>query len=246
MSISTPFIRRPIGTSLLMAAIVLVGLAAYPLLPVAPLPRVDFPTIQVSSTFPGASPDTMATAVAAPLERQFSQIAGVTQLTSISVAGGTQIVLQFDLDRNIDAAALDVQAAIQAAGGQLPKTLPSPPTFRKVNPADSPIYILAVQSDTMPLIDVDEYADTILAQQLSQITGVSQVLIGGEQKPSVRVQVDPARLAAMGLTMEDVRTMLTAATVNVPKGLCQRPDDQGGAVSERGARLPQRRANPHF
>ena len=218
MSISTPFIRRPIGTSLLMAAIVLVGLAAYPLLPVAPLPRVDFPTIQVSSTFPGASPDTMATAVAAPLERQFSQIAGVTQLTSISVAGGTQIVLQFDLDRNIDAAALDVQAAIQAAGGQLPKTLPSPPTFRKVNPADSPIYILAVQSDTMPLIDVDEYADTILAQQLSQITGVSQVLIGGEQKPSVRVQVDPARLAAMGLTMEDVRTMLTAATVNVPKG----------------------------
>jgi hydrophobe/amphiphile efflux-1 (HAE1) family protein len=218
MSISTPFIRRPIGTSLLMAAIVLVGLAAYPLLPVAPLPRVDFPTIQVSSQFPGASPDTMATAVAAPLERQFSQIAGVTQLTSISVSGGTQIVLQFDLDRNIDAAALDVQAAIQSAGGQLPKTLPSPPTFRKVNPADSPIYILAVQSDTMPLIDVDEYADTILAQQLSQITGVSQVLIGGEQKPSVRVQVDPARLASMGLTIEDVRTMLTQATVNVPKG----------------------------
>ena len=218
MSISTPFIRRPIGTSLLMAAIVLIGLAAYPLLPVAPLPRVDFPTIQVSGQFPGASPDTMASAVAAPLERQFSQIAGVTQLTSISVTGGTQIVLQFDLDRNIDAAALDVQAAIQAAGGQLPKTLPTPPTFRKVNPADSPIYILAVQSDTMPLIDVDEYADTILAQQLSQISGVSQVLIGGEQKPSVRVQVDPARLAAMNLTLEDVRTMLTAATVNVPKG----------------------------
>ena len=218
MSISTPFIRRPIGTSLLIAAIVLVGLAAYPLLPVAPLPRVDFPTIQVTGQFPGASPDTMASAVAAPLERQFSQIAGVTQLTSISVAGGTQIVLQFDLDRNIDAAALDVQAAIQAAGGQLPKTLPTPPTFRKVNPADSPIYILAVQSDTMPMIDVDETADTILAQQLSQITGVSQVLIGGEQKPSVRVQVDPARLAAMGLTLEDVRNMLTNATVNSPKG----------------------------
>ena len=218
MSISTPFIRRPIGTSLLMAAIVLVGLAAYPLLPVAPLPRVDFPTIQVTGQFPGASPDTMASAVAAPLERQFSQISGVTQLTSISVAGGTQIVLQFDLDRNIDAAALDVQAAIQAAGGQLPKTLPSPPTFRKVNPADAPIYILAVQSDTLPLIDVDEAADTILAQQLSQISGVSQVLIGGEQKPSVRVQVDPARLAAMGLTLEDVRGMLTNATVNSPKG----------------------------
>ncbi len=218
MSISTPFIRRPIGTSLLMAAIVLVGLAAYPLLPVAPLPRVDFPTIQVSSTFPGASPDTMASAVAAPLERQFSQISGVTQLTSISVAGGTQIVLQFDLDRNIDAAALDVQAAIQAAGGQLPRTLPTPPTFRKVNPADSPVYILAVQSDTLPLIDVDEYADTVLAQQISQISGVSQVQIGGEQKPSVRVQVDPARLAAMGLTLEDVRNMLIASTVNTPKG----------------------------
>ena len=218
MSISTPFIRRPIGTSLLMAAIVLVGLAAYPLLPVAPLPRVDFPTIQVSASFSGASPDTMASAVAAPLERQFSQISGVTQLTSISVTGGTQIVLQFDLDRNIDAAALDVQAAIQAAAGQLPKNLPTPPTFRKVNPADSPIYILAVQSDTLPLIDVDEAADTILAQQLSQITGVSQVLIGGEQKPSIRIQVDPARLAAMGLTLEDVRTMLTGTTVDSPKG----------------------------
>ncbi len=218
MSISTPFIRRPVGTSLLMAAIMLVGLAAYPLLPVAPLPRVDFPTIQVTANFPGASPDTIASSVAAPLERQFSQIAGVTQLTSISVSGGTQIVLQFDLDRNIDGAALDVQAAIQAASGQLPKNLPSPPTFRKVNPADSPIYILAVQSDTMPLIKVDEYADTILAQQISQISGVSQVVIGGEQKPAVRVQVDPARLAAMGMTLEDVRGTLINMTVNSPKG----------------------------
>jgi hydrophobe/amphiphile efflux-1 (HAE1) family protein len=218
MSISTPFIRRPIGTSLLMAAIVLVGLAAYPLLPVAPLPRVDFPTIQVSGSFPGASPDTMASAVASPLETQFSQIAGVSQLTSISVAGGTQIVLQFDLDRNIDAAAGDVQAAIQAAAGQLPKNLPTPPTFRKVNPSDSPIYILAAQSDTLPLTAVDDYAETVLAQQISQITGVSQVLIGGQQKPSVRVQIDPAKLSAMGLTMEDVRNMLVNATVNSPKG----------------------------
>ncbi len=218
MSISSPFIKRPVGTSLLMAAILLVGLVAYPLLPVAPLPRVEFPTIQVTGSFPGASPDTMAKSVAAPLERQFSQIAGVSQLTSISVAGGTQIVLQFDLDRNIDAAALDVQAAINAAGGQLPKALPSTPTYRKVNPADSPILILAVQSETMPLIDVDEVADTILAQQISQISGVSQVLIGGEQKPSVRVQVDPARLAAMGMTMEDVRNLLVTATANTPKG----------------------------
>jgi hydrophobe/amphiphile efflux-1 (HAE1) family protein len=223
MSISTPFIRRPVGTSLLMAAILLVGLAAYPLLPVAPLPRVDFPTIQVTGSFPGASPETMATTVAAPLERQFSQIAGISQLTSISVAGGTQIVLQFDLDRNIDAAALDVQSAINAAGGSLPRALPNPPTYRKVNPADSPILILAVQSETMPLIEVDEIADTLLAQQISQIAGVSQVIIGGEQKPSVRVQVDPARLAAMGLTMEDVRILLTAATANTPKGAIDGP-----------------------
>ena len=219
MSISSPFIKRPVGTSLLMAAIMLIGLVAYPLLPVAPLPRVEFPTIQVTGSFPGASPDTMATSVAAPLERQFSQISGLAQLTSISVSGGTQIVLQFDLDRNIDAAALDVQAAIQAAGGQLPKALPSPPTFRKTNPADSPILILAVQSETMPMIDVDETADTLLAQQISQMSGVSQVVIFGEQKPSVRVQVDPARLAAMGLTLEDVRTMLVNASTNSPKGV---------------------------
>ncbi len=219
MSISSHFIKRPVGTALLMAAILLVGLAAYPLLPVAPLPRVEFPTISVSSSFPGASPDTMATSVAAPLERQFSQIAGLAQLTSMSVSGGTQITLQFDLDRNIDAAALDVQAAIQAATGQLPKALPQPPTFRKTNPADSPILILAVQSDTLPLIDVDEIADTLLAQQISQMAGVAQVIIFGEQKPSVRVQVDPARLAAMGLTMEDVRLMLLNSTTNSPKGV---------------------------
>ena len=219
MSISTPFIQKPVATSLVMAAILLIGLVAYPLLPVAPRPRVEFPTIQVSSSFPGASPDTMATAVAAPLERQFSQISGLSQLTSTSVSGGTSVVLQFDLDRNIDAAALDVQAAINAAGGQLPKNLPAPPTYRKVNPADSPILILAVQSDAMPLVDADEFADTVLAQQISQISGVSQVLIGGEQRPAVRVQIDPARLAAMNLTMEDVRLMLVNATTNSPKGV---------------------------
>ena len=218
MSISTPFIRRPIATSLLMAAILLVGIAAYPLLPVAPLPRVEFPTIQVTAQYPGASPETMASTVAQPLERQFSQIAGVAQMTSVSVNGNTQVVVQFDLDRNIDAASLDVQAAINNAGGSLPKNLPNPPLFRKVNPADSPILILSVQSDILPLIDVDDYADNILSQQISQIGGVSQVSIGGEQKRAIRVQIDPARLAAMGLTLEDVRQLLVTATVDAPKG----------------------------
>ena len=218
MSISTPFIRRPVGTSLLIAAMVLVGLAAYPLLPVAPLPRVDFPTINVNAKFPGASPETMASAVAQPLERQFAAISGVAQLTSVSVQGQSSITLQFDLDRNIDAAAGDVQAAINAASGQLPRNLPSSPSYWKVNPSEAPILILAVQSDALPLIEVDDYADIVLSQQISQISGVSQVFIGGEQKRAVRVQVDPAKLAAMGMTMEDVRLLLLSATVNAPKG----------------------------
>ena len=224
MSISTPFIRRPVATSLLMAAILLIGIAAYPLLPVAPLPRVEFPTIQVTANFPGASPETMASTVAQPLERQFSQISGVSQMTSVSVSGNTQVVVQFDLERSIDAASLDVQAAINNAGGSLPKNLPNPPLFRKVNPADSPILILAVQSNVLPLIDVDDYADNILSQQISQIDGVSQVSIGGEQKRAIRVQVDPARLAAMGMTLEDVRALLVTATVDSPKGSIDGPE----------------------
>jgi hydrophobe/amphiphile efflux-1 (HAE1) family protein len=218
MSISTPFIRRPVATSLLTAALVLVGLAAYPFLPVAPLPRVEFPTITVSASYPGASPETMAATVAQPLEKQFAQIPGMAQLTSVNVLGQSQVILQFDLDRNIDAAAGDVQAAINAASGQLPKNLPSNPTYRKVNPSDSPILILSVQSDEVPLINVDDYADVVLSQQISQISGVSQVLIGGEQKRAVRVQVDPLRVAAMGLTMEDLRSVLTNATTDSPKG----------------------------
>jgi hydrophobe/amphiphile efflux-1 (HAE1) family protein len=218
MSISTPFIRRPIATSLLTAALVLVGLAAYPFLPVAPLPRVEFPTITVTASYPGASPETMASTVAQPLEKQFAQIPGLAQLTSVNVLGQSQVVLQFDLDRNIDAAAGDVQAAINAANGQLPRNLPSNPTYRKVNPSDAPILILSVQSDEVPLIEVDDYADVVLSQQLSQIAGVSQVLIGGEQKRAVRVQVDPAKLAAMGMTLEDVRGVLVNATVDSPKG----------------------------
>ncbi len=218
MSMSTPFIRRPVATSLLTAALVLVGLAAYPFLPVAPLPRVEFPTIAVSASYPGASPEIMAATVAQPLERQFAQIPGVAQLTSVNVLGQSSITLQFDLDRDIDAAAGDVQAAINAASAQLPKNLPSSPTYRKVNPSDLPILILAVQSDEMPLIAVDDYADIVLSQQMSQIAGVSQVLIGGEQKRAVRVQVDPGKLANMGLTLEDVRSVLVNATVDAPKG----------------------------
>ncbi|WP_283149972.1 efflux RND transporter permease subunit [Silvimonas soli] len=218
MSISAAFIKRPIGTSLLAAAILLVGIAVWPLLPVAPLPQVDFPTIQVSSSLPGASPEIMASNVAQPLERQFSLIAGLSQMTSSSAMGTTQITLQFDLNRNIDAAAVDVQAAINAATGQLPNNLPNPPTYRKVNPADSPIIVMAVQSDTLPLTEVNDYADNILAQQISQIPGVGLVNIGGQQKPAVRIQVDPARLSAMGMSLEDVRTVIATTTVNQPKG----------------------------
>ena len=218
MSVSSTFIQRPIGTTLLAIALLLVGIAVWPLLPVAPLPQVDFPTIQVSATLPGANPETMASNVAQPLERQFSLIAGLSQMTSQSALGTTQITLQFDLNRNIDAAALDVQAAITAASGQLPANLPNPPTFRKVNPADSPIMIMSVQSDALPLIQVNDYADNILAQQISQISGVGLVSVNGQQKPAVRIQVDPAKLTTLGLSLEDVRTVIANTTVNQPKG----------------------------
>jgi hydrophobe/amphiphile efflux-1 (HAE1) family protein len=218
VSISTPFIKRPIATSLLMAGLFLVGAVAYPLLPVAPLPQVDFPTIQVSATLPGASPDTMASSVATPLETQLAQIAGVAQLTSTSVLGSTSVTVQFDLNRNIDAAATDVLGAINAASGQLPKNLPSAPTYRKVNPADSPVLLLAVYSPSMPLTAVDDAAETLLAQQMSQISGVSQVSVFGQQKPAVRVQIDPAKIASMGLSLEDIRTTLGTVTVDQPKG----------------------------
>jgi hydrophobic/amphiphilic exporter-1 (mainly G- bacteria), HAE1 family len=223
MSISEPFVRRPIATSLLMGGIFLVGLVVFPLLPVAPLPQVDFPTISVSATLPGASPETMASSVATPLETQFAQISGLSQMTSTNALGTTQITLQFDLNRNIDAAAQDVQTGIDAAGGQLPKNLPTPPTYKKVNPADSPILILAVHSDVLPVTTVDDYAENILAQQISQISGVAQVSIGGQQKPAVRVQIDPTKLAALGLQMEDVANVIIAATVDAPKGSINGP-----------------------
>jgi hydrophobe/amphiphile efflux-1 (HAE1) family protein len=223
VSISTPFIKRPIGTSLLMAAILLVGLAAYPFLPVAPLPDIDFPTIMVNVQYPGASPEIMASSVATPLERQFTQIPGVSQLTSISVLGQSMITIQFDLDRNIDGAAGDVLEAINAAAGQLPKDLPSPPQYQKVNPADMPIILLALQSDTLPITVVDDYAENVISTQLSQIKGVGQVFVAGQQKPAVRIQVDPAKVAARGLTLEDVRQVIMQATVNAPKGSVDGP-----------------------
>jgi multidrug efflux pump subunit AcrB len=218
VNISEPFIRRPVATALLMTALVFAGLVSFPFLPVAPLPQVDFPTIQISAGLPGGSPETMAASVAAPLERQFGQIAGITQMTSLSVLGATTIVLQFDLNRNIDGAAQDVQAAITAAGRQLPTNLFPPPSYKKVNPADSPILILSARSDVLPLIKVDDYADNILAQQISQVPGVAQVGIAGEQKPAIRVQVDPAKLSATGLTLEDVRAILVSTTTTAAKG----------------------------
>jgi multidrug efflux pump subunit AcrB len=187
-SISAPFIRYPIATSLLMVGVLFVGIVAYPKLPVAPLPQVDFPTIQVSALFPGASPETMASSVAQPLETQFAQIPGVAEMTSTSSLGSTAITIQFDLDRNIDGASSDIQSAINAAGGQLPKNLPTPPTYRKVNPADSPILLLAATSDSLPLTEVDDNVETKLAQQISQVPGVAQVLVGGQQKPAVGPQ----------------------------------------------------------
>jgi hydrophobe/amphiphile efflux-1 (HAE1) family protein len=218
MSVSAPFIRRPIATSLLMAGIFLVGVVCFPLLPVAPLPQVDFPTIQVGASLPGAAPETMASSVATPIEYQLAQIPGVMQMTSTSVLGQTQIVVQFDLGRNIDGAAQDIQTAIDAAAGQLPKNLPAPPSYKKVNPADQPMLMLTLHSDVLPTATVDDYAETILAQQISRIPGVGQVNIGGQQKPAVRVQVDPAKIAALGIQLEDIAGVISQATVNSPKG----------------------------
>jgi hydrophobe/amphiphile efflux-1 (HAE1) family protein len=218
VNISEPFVRRPVATSLLMAAVTLVGVAAFLRLPVAPLPQVDFPTIQVTATLAGASAETMASSVATPLERQLGQIPGVTEMTSFSALGATSVTVQFDLNRNIDLAAQDVQAAITAAGKTLPQTMTTPPAYKKLNPADAPILVLAARSDTLALTQVDEYADSYLAQQISQVSGVAQVAIGGEQRPSIRVQVDPAKLAARGLTLEQVRGALVTATTDAPKG----------------------------
>ncbi|MGE5271881.1 MAG: multidrug efflux RND transporter permease subunit [Thiohalocapsa sp.] len=218
MSISAPFIRRPIATSLLMLGILVFGVAAYNLLPVAALPRVDFPTIVVSTTYPGASPDTMASAVATPLEQQFARLPDLSEMSSTSGVGTTVITLQFDLARNIDAAAQDVQQAINAAGGSLPKDLPSPPTYRKTNPADRPVMIYAIHSDAMPIYKLDDYAYTIIAQRLSTVNGVSESRIFGQKPYAVHVQVNPGALAARGIGLEEVRSAINTASVNRPTG----------------------------
>ncbi len=218
MNISEPFIKRPVATSLLMVGVIMMGLLGYSLLPISALPPVDFPTIQVTAQYPGASPDVMTSSVTTPLERQFGQISGLAMMTSVSSFGNTAITLQFTLDRDIDAAAQDVQAAINAAGGVLPKTMPNPPTYSKVNPSDQPILSLALTSDSLPLEKVNDLADTMLAQKLSEVTGVGLVTIEGNQKPAVRVRIDPAAISSLGLGLEDVRNALTQNNLNQPKG----------------------------
>ncbi|MFG1278879.1 efflux RND transporter permease subunit [Xanthobacter autotrophicus] len=220
-SLSSWFVRHPIGTSLLMAGLLALGIAAFPKLPVAPLPEVDFPTLQVSTSLPGASPQIIAASVTQPLERQFGEIPGVAQMTSISTLGSSAITLQFNLDVNINAAAELVQTAINAAGGQLPANLPAPPTYREVNPADPPILVLGLTSRTLPIIQVDDYAENVLEQHISQIAGVGQVLVFGQQKPSVRIQVDPVKVANLGLSLEDLRQAIVTNTANGPKGTVQ-------------------------
>ena len=218
MSVSSPFIHRPIATSLLGIAVMLGGILGYFWLPVASLPQVDFPTIQVTTQLPGASPDTMASLVTAPLERQFGQIPSLTTMTSSSSFGISQITLQFDLSRDIDSAAQDVQAGINAAGSTLPRTLPYPPNYSKVNPADAPIVTLALTSNTISLRQLSDLADSLLAQRLSELSGVGRVTVEGNLRPAVRIQADLARLANYGISMEDLRNVIVGANVAGAKG----------------------------
>src|SRR5580765_4693532 len=218
MNFSQPFIERPIAASLLMGAIALFGTVAYQKLAVSDLPNVDFPTLQVSASLPGASPDTMAASVATPLENQFSTIAGVESMTSINSLGATQITLEFDLDRSMDGAAIDVQSAITQASRQLPAGMPTPPTFTKVNPADQPILYLVLTSKQVPLWTLDEFAETRIAQRISMVTGVAQVQVLGAQKYAVHVQMDPHALASHGVGINEVENALRAWNVNLPTG----------------------------
>src|SRR5690349_21209683 len=218
MNISAPFIARPVATTLLTIGIALAGIFAYFKLPVSPLPQVDFPTISVMAQLPGASPDTVATSVASPLERHLGQIADVTEMTSVSATGQAQIVLQFGLNRDIDGAARDVQAAINAARADLPTSLRSNPTYRKVNPADAPILILALTSDTMLQGELYDAATTVLAQKLSQVDGIGEVTVGGSSLPAVRVELNPQALSKYGIGLEDVRAALSTTNAHSPKG----------------------------
>lgn len=218
MNPSRPFIMRPVATTLLMVAILLTGLVAWRMLPVSALPEVDYPTIQVVTLYPGASPDVMTSSVTAPLERQFGQMPGLSQMSSSSSGGASVITLQFSLDLTLDVAEQEVQAAINAAGNLLPSDLPSPPVYNKVNPADTPILTIAVSSPTMPLTKLEDMVDTRLAQKLSQVQGVGLVSISGGQRPAVRIQSNPKALASRGLTLEDIRTAIASANVNQAKG----------------------------
>src|ERR1700730_7589930 len=218
MNVSEPFIRRPVGTSLLMAAIMLSGMVAYNFLPLSTLPQVDYPTIQVRTLYPGASPEVMTSSVTAPLERQFGQMPGLNQMTSASSAGASIVTLQFGLDLSLDVAEQEVQAAINAAGNLLPSDLPAPPIYSKINPADAPILTLAVTSKTMALTDLEDFSETRLAQKISQIGGGGLVSVSGGQRPAVRIQINPQSLASYGLNIDDIRTTLGNLNVNTPKG----------------------------
>ena len=224
MNISEVCIRRPVMTTLITASLIVFGIFGYRLLAVAALPRVDFPTIQVTATLPGASPETMAASVAGPIERQFSTIAGISSMTSTSSLGQTQITVQFDLKRDIDGAALDVQTALAVAQRRLPIEMTTPPFFRKVNPGDFPVLFISLISPTLPMSTVNEYGQTMLAQQISQLPGVAQVLVYGSQKFAVRIQVDPVAAAARNISLDDVRTVLTKANSNTPVGTLTGPD----------------------
>src|ERR1051325_11240273 len=218
MNVSETFIRRPIATSLLMAAIALFGTVAYRQLPVSDLPNVDFPTLQVTASLPGASPETMASAVATPLENQFSTIAGLIGMTSVNSLGSTQVTLEFDLNRSLDGAAVDTQAAITQSSRLLPQGMPTPPTFTKVNPADQPVLYLALTSPTLPLWTLDEYAETRIAQRISMISGVAQVQVLGAQKYAVHTQMDPHALASRQVGINEIETTLKNWNVNLPTG----------------------------
>ncbi len=255
MNVAEIFIRRPVMTALVMLGILMFGIMGYRLLPVSDLPNVDFPTILVSASLPGATPDTMASAVAMPLEKQFSTIAGVDSMTSSSTQGSTQITLQFNLSRNLDAAAQDVQSMIAKAARDLPQNLPSPPSYQKVNPADQPILYLSLSSPTLRLSDVDEYAETLMAQRISMVSGVAQVSVYGAQKYAVHAKLDPKALASRQIGIDEVSSAIQNGNVNLPTGILygthqalygpgKWPTQQGCGLRPADRGLPQRRASP--
>ena len=233
MNISETCIRRPVLTTLMTASLIVFGAFAYRLLPVAALPAVDFPTIQITAQLPGASPETMAASVASPIERQLSTIAGISSMNSSSSLGHTQITIQFDLGRNIDGAALDVQTALAVAARMLPMEMTTPPSFRKVNPGDFPVLYVSLRSDTLPLSTVDDYAETVLAPQISQMSGVAQVLVYGAQKFAVRVQVDPVAAAARNISLEDIRNVVAKPIPTTPVGTLHGPKQRRDAPRDR-------------